>query len=187
MRFWTSDLHFSHGKMLRERSFKTLEKHDSYLVKRWNKQVKCTDEVWILGDLSPLKFCKLMPILERLNGTKKLVVGNHDLAHPHHLRWEKEWAQAADYFAFVGTLATVRVSGTPVMMNHFPFLPEGDGAARFKDYRISRGDRFLLHGHTHRAPRNSGPGQLHVGWDAWDRLVTEKDVRAALRAWRPPL
>lgn len=184
MRFWTSDLHFSHQKMLRERSFKNLEKHDKYLIKKWNKQVSPDDEVWILGDLSPLKAVALTPILSELAGVKKLVLGNHDPAHPLFPGWEEEWEAYSSLFPFVGTMAVVRVDGSPVLMSHFPYANSKASKVRFPDYRLPRGEKFLLHGHTHSSERTGTPGTLHVGWDAWGRLVTEGEVTKAVAAWQ---
>lgn len=184
MRFWTSDLHFGHPKMLRERPFKTLVKHDEHLVKRWNKQVKDGDEVWILGDLTPLRLARIEGLLSRMAGEKKLILGNHDTAHPLHVGWEKEWQEASRLFSFVGTTAVVRVDAHPVMMNHFPYARKGEVRTRFAEHRVPNAGKFLLHGHTHTAPKKSGPAQLHVGWNAWGRLVTERDVRKALREWK---
>ena len=34
----------------------------------------------------------------------------------------------------------------------------------------------LVHGHTHGTERHYTPNMMHVGWDAWDRLVSEDEV-----------
>ena len=74
MIYFISDLHFGHEGILRlERDqFKTIEEHDEYIIEKINKQVKITDELWILGDVGDPK--QLM----RVNGKKYIILGNHD-------------------------------------------------------------------------------------------------------------
>jgi calcineurin-like phosphoesterase family protein len=47
------------------------------MVQQWNSTVRPCDKVIHLGDVCINK--KYLPILNRLNGKKKLVLGNHDL------------------------------------------------------------------------------------------------------------
>jgi calcineurin-like phosphoesterase family protein len=70
------DTHFGHRKMPELRGFASMEEHDEVLIARWNAVVRKHDTVWHLGDVlfgRPAFAC-----LDRLNGTKKLVAGNHD-------------------------------------------------------------------------------------------------------------
>ena len=74
MIYFISDLHFGHEGILRlERDqFKNIKEHDEYIIEKINKQVKITDELWILGDIGDPK--QLM----RVNGKKYIILGNHD-------------------------------------------------------------------------------------------------------------
>jgi calcineurin-like phosphoesterase family protein len=77
--FFIADLHFGHKNILEfsRGQFKTIEEHDQTLIDNWNSVVRDVDTVWILGD-----FCfgkKNLEIASKLNGTKKLIMGNHDL------------------------------------------------------------------------------------------------------------
>lgn len=78
--FLIADTHFGHKNICKfepeHRPFGSVEEHDEELVKRWNSVVKPTDTVWHLGDV--LFGVKSFDLLPRLNGTKKLVMGNHD-------------------------------------------------------------------------------------------------------------
>lgn len=186
MRFWTSDLHLGHRLMCGTRNFETVEGHDEHIVEQWNKQVSPGDEVWILGDLTLQRLAKVEPLLTRMAGTKKLVLGNHDTAHPLMGGWEAQWAVAQDLFSFVGTMATVRLDGEVALMSHFPYRADHRETARYMEYRLRDEGKFLIHGHTHSQEKNSGSGTLHVGWDAWGRLVTEGEVKKALQAWKAP-
>lgn len=80
--FLISDTHFGHTKILdfvparAENLGKTVEEHNEALVERWNAVIRSRDTVWHLGDV--LFGQNNFSILGRLNGIKKLVLGNHD-------------------------------------------------------------------------------------------------------------
>lgn len=87
MNIWvTSDTHFNHSNILRFkdsegnfiRDFKSVSEMNEVMIQRWNSVVKPGDKVYHLGDVffgCQEEFKKLWP---RLNGSKRLVVGNHD-------------------------------------------------------------------------------------------------------------
>lgn len=84
-RFFISDTHFSHGNILNfknscgkpVRPFASEEEMDEELIKRWNSVVRQQDKVYHLGDVAiPRRGLK---VLERLNGSKILIKGNHDI------------------------------------------------------------------------------------------------------------
>lgn len=50
---------------------------DEAMVDNWNRVVKPDDVVYHLGDVVINRRC--LPILSRLNGSKRLVLGNHDI------------------------------------------------------------------------------------------------------------
>jgi len=82
-----SDTHFGHrnilnfkrydGSLIRGAVFKTIEEHDETLVENWNRVVGISDHVYHLGDVVINK--RSLPIIRRLNGHKRLVLGNHDI------------------------------------------------------------------------------------------------------------
>lgn len=78
--FGIGDTHIGHANILKfepiHRPFKTIEEHDEEIIKRWNATVSPKDTVWHLGDVlfGRGNFHKL----ERLNGIKNLILGNHD-------------------------------------------------------------------------------------------------------------
>lgn len=79
--WFTSDTHFFHENILKyepeARPFATVEEMNEKLIENWNSVVKPKDKVYHLGD-----FCfggvKNVSIAARLNGSKRLVMGNHD-------------------------------------------------------------------------------------------------------------
>lgn len=83
--FLMSDLHMSHlgvTKFLRDdgsklRPWDNTDDMDEALIENWNKIVKPQDKVYNLGDVVINR--KALPKLARLNGTKILIKGNHDV------------------------------------------------------------------------------------------------------------
>ena len=80
--FIISDLHLSHTNMALKRGFPSVEEHDSFIIASWNYVVSKRDVVWILGDITMEKSSPYH-LLNRLNGIKKVVLGNHDM--PQHI------------------------------------------------------------------------------------------------------
>lgn len=85
--FFISDTHFGHQSPYTKftladgctmsRPHGSAEEGDQAMEDAWNKIVKIRDKVYHLGDIAMSK--KHLHILERLNGTKVLIKGNHDL------------------------------------------------------------------------------------------------------------
>lgn len=84
--FVISDTHFGHqaasttflksdGTKLRP--FSSAEECDQFMEEAWNRVVKPGDKVYHLGDVAMAG--KHLHILDRLNGTKVLIKGNHDM------------------------------------------------------------------------------------------------------------
>lgn len=74
----TSDTHFGHENIISycDRPFSSVEEMDEKLIENWNSVVKPSDKVYHLGDVFFGGNPRLT--LGRLNGKKRLVVGNHD-------------------------------------------------------------------------------------------------------------
>ena len=58
--------------------FVSTEERDAGMIERWNARVSDSDLVYILGDIGPQKFNDMRKLMERLNGRKSIVRGNHD-------------------------------------------------------------------------------------------------------------
>lgn len=125
--FVTADTHFGHKKILEfeaaHRQFASIEEHDEALVERWNAAVAPKDTVWHLGDV--LFGREAFAYLPRLNGVKKLVMGNHD-RYPTALYLEH----------FNVVLGSAEVRGA--IFTHIPIHP-----GQFRRYRAN------VHGHLH--------------------------------------
>lgn len=83
--FLVSDTHFGHAgvcRFLRDdgsklRPWDDYNDMDEAMVKAWNDRVGPKDKVYHLGDVVINR--RALPILDRLNGDKVLIRGNHDI------------------------------------------------------------------------------------------------------------
>lgn len=79
--FFIADPHFGGEAIIRyeNRPFASAEEMDKKLIENWNHVVEKEDTVYVLGDFSDYANAeKDRYILSRLNGTKILIMGNHD-------------------------------------------------------------------------------------------------------------
>ena len=131
--FFISDTHFGHANMLkfvnydgtRMRPFDSIEEVDELMIENWNKVVKPNDRIYHLGDVC--YHCgNRDQIMQRLNGKKVLIKGNHDRDQ---LGWYMKY--------FEDIRGTFHIDGN-YLLSHFPIHPDSKG-------RFVRG----LHGHIH--------------------------------------
>jgi len=120
-----SDLHLGHCNMATKRGFKDVLSHDNHIIDAWNSIVTKRDVVWILGDITMEK-TQGYELLNKLNGVKKVVLGNHD--KPQHS------SKLLEYVNHI--CGCVKLKGC--ILTHIPI-------------HESEVDRFLLniHGHIH--------------------------------------
>ena len=89
--YFIADTHFG-GENIRRyenRPFATATEMDEKLIENWNNAVTAEDTVYVLGDFSDYADAgKETEILGKLNGTKILVIANHD-TH----RTPQEWRE----------------------------------------------------------------------------------------------
>lgn len=101
--FFIGCLHFQHPWMARHRGFQDEFYHDEHLIEKWNSVVpKKRGIVWVLGDIS-MESSKPYYQLDRLNGEKRVVLGNHDLHTDvtELLKYVKYVAGCVDYKGYV--------------------------------------------------------------------------------------
>ena len=102
--------HFGHEWMAKHRGFSCAQEQDELLISNWNKTIHKKDLVWILGDIT-METTLHYYQLDRLNGRKKVVLGNHDL--PEHTR---------ELLKYVETVAGV-VDYKGYVLSHVPIHP----------------------------------------------------------------
>lgn len=80
--FLIGDCHYGHRNIIKycNRPFKDVEDMNEQLIKNWNSVVGKNDIVYVVGDFALCGKQKIIEIGQRLNGRKRLVLGNHDQA-----------------------------------------------------------------------------------------------------------
>jgi calcineurin-like phosphoesterase family protein len=103
-----ADLHFGHVNMAIKRGFSTVEEHDEHIITQWNSVVNKRDVTYILGDITMEKKSSY-PLLDRLNGIKHVVLGNHDRRQdvPHLLQHVENVAGMIQYKGIMLTHAPI--------------------------------------------------------------------------------
>lgn len=77
--FFVADTHFLHPKIVDICNRPTtIEEHDLWLIDRINSKVGKKDMLYILGDVSMGDKIKTEKLLDKINGNKILILGNHD-------------------------------------------------------------------------------------------------------------
>ena len=78
--FFIGDMHFMHRNIIKycNRPFKDVADMTEKLIKNWNSIVGKNDIVYVVGDFALCGKQKIIEIGNRLNGHKRLILGNHD-------------------------------------------------------------------------------------------------------------
>ena len=124
--FFIADLHLSHTNMAIKRGFATVEEHDEHIIAKWNSVVSKRDVTYILGDVTMEKSAPYH-LLDRLNGIKHVVLGNHDRRQD-----VKKLLEHVESIA-----GMIQYKG--IMLTHCPIHPAE------LEYRIP----YNIHGHIH--------------------------------------
>lgn len=141
--YWfISDTHFSHQNILKwgRSEFSTVEDMNEHMIDKWNSVVKKGDLVYHLGDVffGPKQdFQKLWP---RLNGSKRLIVGNHD---------DVKYMASGGFFQ---KMMLWRVwHDKPLLFTHVPVHED------CIHERVIQAGGVNVHGHTHMNGSPEGP------------------------------
>ena len=121
-----ADLHLGHTNMALHRGFSSVEEHDEYVIAKYNSVVHKRDVTYILGDVTMEKSSPY-PLLDRLNGVKHVVLGNHDR--------RQDVKKLLEHVESVAGM--IQYKG--VMLTHCPIHPME------LDYRFNKN----IHGHIH--------------------------------------
>lgn len=148
-----SDTHFSHsnilkftdknGELIRGSRFKDISEHDWFMVEQWNSLVKPQDKVYHLGDVyMGAKKGYIENLLSKLNGHKRLILGNHDNGRDQILQKYFEKIEVWRKFTEFGLLLT-----------HVPVHESTLKESRFGAHTLN------IHGHIHHNPSPDGSYQ----------------------------
>ena len=129
--FFASDHHLNHSNILTFkksdgsplRNFASITEHDEYIISQHNARVRPGDKTYYLGDA--VFSHKNLYLLDRMNGEKVLIKGNHDKC---------KLSQYLPYFKDIR--GSHQMDG--IIMSHIPIHPES--LARWG---------INLHGHLH--------------------------------------
>jgi calcineurin-like phosphoesterase family protein len=158
--FFTSDTHFGHANVIKysKRPFAHVDEMNEALIANWNARVKPNDTVWHLGDFAFLSPAKTEAILERLNGKKRLILGNHDriLEQTPHLHTYFESIDKKRVID-IPDMGVGKYNRQQITLNHTPELTWESG----------HHGAWMLHGHCHGTTFHPWGGKIQdVGVDA---------------------
>jgi len=155
-KFYTSDLHLFHNNIIKycNRPCADIWEMHELIVNGLNEKVQPNDELFILGDVSFYGGEKVQKILERINGQKHFIIGNHDAKNM------KNWSG----WKSVNHYLEIKDEKQKVILCHYP-IESWNGMAH---------GSIHLHGHRHGVTvRHGGSGECtwgfraDVGVDPW--------------------
>lgn len=156
MIYYTSDTHFGHLNIVQHRSkFQDLDEMHETLIQNWNSIVQKEDTIYHLGDV----FFKDSSILEQLQGTKYLVLGNHD---------HKNIKDLERFFIICDQIVLDSVNS--LVLCHYPLY----------SWPHQRYGWIHLHGHSH-GKAFYDDHAIDVGVDCWDyKPITLEQIKENL-------
>ena len=150
--FFTSDPHYFHERIIGicGRPFRDADDMRESLIRNWNAVVPRNGQVFVLGDMFWKKgdMEKCVRVMDRLNGKKWLIAGNHDLFERNDYL-EMGFEDARGYLE-------LSVNHQEIVCCHYPLL-EWNGF-----YHGS----WHLHGHVHGRGSHYSFRVMDVGVDA---------------------
>lgn len=137
--FFISDTHFSHNNIIKycNRPFSSIEEMDDTLIENWNNKVKPNDIIIHLGDFLFYSNNKIKNKLNKLNGKKYLIKGNHD-----NRSMDNDFRNSFKYicdYSKLSKLPDINWKGTDFILFHYP-IENWDGQHK---------GLIHLHGHVH--------------------------------------
>ena len=149
-----SDTHFNHANILKfedrvgksvRGQFNSVEDMNEHMIQRWNEVVKPGDKVYHLGDVvfGNDKVEWMNTHMPRMNGSKRLVFGNHD--EPSHFVGKGHFQKTSLWRIFKEF--NILLTHVPV---HESTVMEGRGG--------SIRPMLNVHGHIH---QNASPSKFH--------------------------
>ena len=127
------DTHFYHRNIIDycDRPFETVEEMNNFLIKNWNFCIGKNDIVYMMGDFALCGKDKIIEIGKKLNGRKRLILGNHDGA----------------------SLSTYREAGFEYIYDHPIILDDFFIISHTPQFTQNNGVYVNIHAHTHNDPK----------------------------------
>ena len=140
--FFTADLHLGHKNIIRYcgRPFSSVEDMDATIIKNWNAKVTSNDLVYIIGDFAFGQREQVLGYIQKLNGKKILIDGNHDnIGQPKNYGFIEKWP-----------IREIKIEGQHITLSHYAM----------RVWNKSHFDSWMLYGHSH--------GTLEPQGKSWD-------------------
>jgi calcineurin-like phosphoesterase family protein len=143
VRYYIADLHFYHENLNQHmdcRGFESADAMNEYMIARWNSRVRKNDEVVILGDfsISP-NGSEVNRILERLQGKKFLIRGNHE-------RYLESRKFDPGHFGWIEDYKELRDNKRKVVLSHYPIMCYN---GQYRVHDSGEPITYMLYGHVH--------------------------------------
>ena len=132
--YLTADMHFGHSGVieLSHRPFSNVQEMDRLITYNWNNTVSKRDTVYVLGDVWYKSERNAADYVQKLNGKKYLIKGNHDSKALKNNEFVKLFEDIQDIMETI-------IDGERVIMCHYP-MGEWNGYFR---------GAWHAHGHIH--------------------------------------
>lgn len=169
--YFTADTHFGRENFFKE---KYTERHNIWadvnemneaLIKNWNDTVGRDDTVFILGDFSNIEdSLENLRIWNRLNGKKKLIIGNHDTNKRLNI---KHFPLGSVTFP---SCTTINTPEWELFLSHYPCVDWNNKNKWDEDGNKVGYNSIHLYGHVHtyQVPELEGQRAYNVGVDCND-------------------
>lgn len=145
--FFTSDTHYSHANIIKycNRPFQNINEMNEMMISNHNKMVAQDDIVWYLGDFYMGRDGRAQEYLNRLNGKKHLIIGNHDQVGITLDGWES-----------ISDLKEIMINGQKIVLCHYAM----------RIWNKSHKGSWHLYGHSHGSlPDDPNALSIDVGVD----------------------
>ena len=112
-KFYIADMHIGHENSIKfdNRPWFSVEKMNQAMIDNWNSVVSNEDSVYSIGDMFWCPWTKSIEILDKLNGQKFLIKGNHDRCNES--KFVKKFVKITDYME-------IDDEGRKVVLCHYP-------------------------------------------------------------------
>ena len=169
--FFGSDWHLSHANIIEyeNRPFTSVEEMNEILINNVNERVGKNDPFYMLGDIAfdP----NVDKLLERMNGKKYLIIGNHDqsiLRNP----------EAREKFEWIKDYHLLKANKQKIFLCHYPMI----------SWNCSFHGSYHFYGHVHsREMPYQAPSSYNVGMDVngFYPITLEDAIAKAVKGKNP--
>ena len=172
MYYISADCHFSHWNIIKycNRPFKSVGEMNDTIIKNFNSVIKPDDIFYNLGDFCMGdKYDYIASLINRLNGRKVFIRGNHDKVKI--LNQLKEDKLIEDWHDIFATY----INGQYIVMCHYPM----------RSWDKSSHGSWHTFGHVHSRFDNNNYGlSCDVGVDSWNYFPVSFDMLSKKMALR---